>query len=74
SGPHGPEWTEIMLSEFRTLNRITLDQLGRYLTQAGWRVIKLEPMTHTIEPPAELAHWPLSLLAIAGVKLLAVPA
>lgn len=74
SDRHGHEWTEVMLSEFQTLNRITLDQLGRYLTQAGWRVIKLEPMAHTIEPPAELAHWPLSLLAIAGVKLLAVHA
>ena len=73
SDRHPPEWTEIMLREFRWLNRVTIDELGECVRHAGFDIVRLELLTHTINPPPEVSHIPLSLLGIAGVKLLAVP-
>lgn len=62
-----------MFHEFRHLNRITVDELQRALLSAGLTVRKFELITHSVHVPDELARYPLSLLGIAGVKLLAVP-
>lgn len=74
SGRRSAEWTEVMLREFQSLNRLTLDELGRRIVQAGFVVTRFEPITATVHIPPELRNWPLSLLAISGVKLLAIPA
>ena len=68
----GPGWTAELLGAFRELNRITLDDLHRALLHAGFRVTKLELLSECMHIPPELAHLPLSLLAVSGVKLLAV--
>lgn len=69
----GPAWTDHLLAAYRELNRITLDDLQRALLVAGFDVTKLELITETLHIPAELAHLPVSLLGISGVKLLAAP-
>jgi SAM-dependent methyltransferase len=69
-----PGWTEVKANDFRTLNRITLDDLGAHLDGAGFDVTALEPLVHRVWIPRGLtARYPLSSLGIAGVKLLAVP-
>jgi SAM-dependent methyltransferase len=60
--------------EFRSLNRLTLDSLQRALLAAHLRIAKIELIAEAAHVPAELAHLPISELAISGVKLLAVPA
>jgi SAM-dependent methyltransferase len=72
-GPLGPEWAEEQLHIYRTLNRITIDDLQRALVRGGLRVTRLELDTNRFHVPLELAHLPLSDLAIGGVKLLAEP-
>jgi hypothetical protein len=72
-GPLGREWAEEQLHIYRTLNRITLDDLQRALVRGGLRVTRLELMTTRFHVPLELAHLPLSDLAVGGVKLLAEP-
>jgi SAM-dependent methyltransferase len=67
-----PDWGTRMMREYPHLNRITLDDLQRALLAAGFVVVKLELLTNAVHIPVELAHLPLSLLGIAGVKLLAV--
>jgi SAM-dependent methyltransferase len=68
-----PARAELMLREFGTLNRLTLDELGAVLVSAGFAVRKLDVQTGVVRPPgAALAH-PLSALAISGVQLLATP-
>lgn len=69
----GPAWVDNLLSAFRELNRVTVDDLQRALLLAGFRVTKLELETETVHIPPELAHLPLSSLAVSGVKLLALP-
>jgi SAM-dependent methyltransferase len=73
SDRHGPEWAEYMLREFRTLNRITLDELGEAVRAAGFSIRELELIGHRSRVPAGLDEYPLSVLGVGGVKLLAVP-
>jgi SAM-dependent methyltransferase len=68
-----PEWSEYMLNEFSELNRLTLDELQLALQAAGLEVRKLEILSHPVHIPPAALRYPLSMLAIAGVKLLAVP-
>jgi SAM-dependent methyltransferase len=65
---------DLMLGEFRSLNRYTLDDLGRALRGAGLAVRKLAVQTDPVRPPEAALGHPLSALAIAGVQLLATPA
>jgi ubiquinone/menaquinone biosynthesis C-methylase UbiE len=65
------EWADYKLHEFRNLNRITLDDLQQALLSQGFRVAKLELLSHAVHIPLQLAREPLSLLGVAGVKLLA---
>ena len=69
----GPAWIDALLGAFRELNRVTLDDLQRALLGAGFDVVKLELLTECFHIPEPLAHLPLSLLGISGVKLLAAP-
>ncbi len=66
-------WAEYMLGEYATLNRITLDELHQALLAGGFRVAKVHLDSGSVHIPFSLARFPLSLLAINGVKLLATP-
>lgn len=66
-----PEWAEERIEEYRTLNRITLDELGRCLLASDFFVAKLELLTQTVHLDRDLSRFPLSKLGIGGVKLLA---
>jgi len=70
----GPAWTDNLLGAFHELNRVTVDDLQRALLLAGFSVTKLALETETVHIPPELAHLPIRMLAVSGVKLLAVPA
>ena len=70
---HPPELTEEFLEIYATLNRITLDDLQRALVGAGLCVTKLQLISETVHIPPALFRRSLSHLAVAGVKLLAVP-
>lgn len=67
-------WTEDRLKDFRTSNKITLDGLQAALVAADFVVAKLELITAPVHIPPAIARFPLSLLGISGVKLLAIPA
>ena len=66
-----PAWSEYLLDLVPDLNRITVDDLQRALLSAGFIVGKVELLTNCFHIPRALAHLPLSLLGVAGVKLLA---
>lgn len=68
------EWSEYMLKEFRELNRITADELQLAIQAAGLAIRKFELLTNPVHVPPEALRYPLSVLGIAGIKLLAVPA
>lgn len=70
---HGEAWSEYMLGEFRTLNRVTLDALGAAVREAGFSIRELELIGQRTAVPSGLDELPLSLLGVGGVKLLAVP-
>ena len=61
------------MRDYRELNGMSLDGLQRAILGAGMYVTKLELLSHPIHLTPELNRWPLSDLAIAGVKLLANP-
>ena len=67
-------WSEYMLKEFRELNRITVDELQLAMQIAGLEIRKFELLTNPVHVPREALRYPLSVLGISGVKLLAVPA
>jgi ubiquinone/menaquinone biosynthesis C-methylase UbiE len=60
-----------MLDLYESCNKITLDQLGESLVDAGFFISKVEVMTNAFHVPPELQRTPLSLLATGGVHLLA---
>lgn len=66
-----PDWAEERTEEFRTLNRISLDELGRSLLAADFFVAKLEVLGGTVHLDRDLARYSLTKLGIGGVKLLA---
>jgi len=67
-----PEWSELMLHEYSQLNKITLDELQRAMLAAGMAVRRLEILSHPIRIPPSLSRYPISLLAISGVQLVAL--
>jgi SAM-dependent methyltransferase len=67
----GPAWSDQILEAYGTLNRVTVDDIHRYLVLAGFTIAKLELITEPVHIPKELAFLPPSLLGISGVKLLA---
>jgi SAM-dependent methyltransferase len=62
-----------MLEVYRTLNKITLDELQAAVLSAGFKIVKVSLSTETLHIPDSVGHLPLSRLAISGVKLLAIP-
>jgi SAM-dependent methyltransferase len=66
--------TRSATEEFRSLNRVTLDDLQRGLLAAGMRPVKVKPIAETFHMPASVRHLPLSLLSISGIQLVAVRA
>jgi len=71
---HAPEVLDDLLEVFRTLNKITLDDLQRAMVAGGLRPSKIELLTETVHIPPSLARRSLSQLGISGVKILAVHA
>jgi SAM-dependent methyltransferase len=69
-----PAWIEQRLKDNRTLNRITLDGLQQAMLVAGLQPVKVEILSNPFHLSPELNRFPLSDLAVSGVKLLAVPA
>lgn len=69
----GSAWGAQMIEEFRSLNRITVDELQTALQDAGFSVRKMELMTNAVHIPAGLAHYRLSDLGVSGIKLIATP-
>jgi len=65
--------SEYIWSEFSSLNKITVDDLGEALRKGGFDVVKVELITNASHIPSEIAHLPLSHLLVSGVKLLARP-
>lgn len=62
-----------LIDIYRTLNKITLDDLHAALREVGFRVVKVALDTETVHLPEEVADLPLSHVAVSGVKLLAIP-
>jgi SAM-dependent methyltransferase len=62
-----------LIDIYRTLNKITLDDLGAALRETGFRVVKIALDAEQVHLPEEVAHLPLSHVAVSGVKLLAIP-
>ncbi len=71
-GERGTDPTRPADDEYRSLNRLTLDQLQLALLANGLAATKVKLMTNTVHIPLELIHIPLSHVAVAGVELLAV--
>jgi SAM-dependent methyltransferase len=69
-GPE-PDWAEVLIEQFRSCNRLTLDELQRALHESGFSIGKVELMSEAVHLPRGLEHFPLSELTISGVKLLA---
>ena len=65
------DWARYKLGEFRTLNRVTLDGLGRALADAGFRVSKLQLISQLTRIPPGIDGLELSRLGVSGVMLLA---
>jgi ubiquinone/menaquinone biosynthesis C-methylase UbiE len=61
-----------MLDLYSSCNRITLDQLGSAMNDAGFYISKIETDRVAVHIPPELQQMPLSLLTTEGIKLIAV--
>lgn len=64
--------SKVMLDLYDSCSRVTLDQVGSHLNDAGFFIAKVQLLTDPIHVPPELQRTPLSLLGISGFKLLAV--
>jgi ubiquinone/menaquinone biosynthesis C-methylase UbiE len=62
-----------MLEIYRTLNKITLDDLHADLREAGFKPVKVSLSAEAVHIPDSAAHLPPSRSAISGVQLLAIP-
>jgi SAM-dependent methyltransferase len=59
--------------EYRSLNRISIEDLQRALLRNGFAVGKLKLLTQAVHVPPELAHRSLTELGVGGIELLASP-
>jgi SAM-dependent methyltransferase len=70
--PGRPEgWSDYMLDEFRHLNQVTADELQRALLAGGLLIGRVELLTAPTHIRPELSRYPITTLAISGIKLLA---
>jgi ubiquinone/menaquinone biosynthesis C-methylase UbiE len=67
-----PELAAAALDLYASCNRLTLDDLGAAVHDAGFYLAKVETDRVAVHIPPELQKMPLSLLTTAGVTLLAV--
>jgi ubiquinone/menaquinone biosynthesis C-methylase UbiE len=67
-----PDAVPGMYEAYRTLNRITADELHAALRQAGFRVVKLQLQADALHVPDEARDLPPSRVGISGIKLLAI--
>jgi ubiquinone/menaquinone biosynthesis C-methylase UbiE len=67
-----PDAVPGMYEAYRTLNRITADELHAALRQAGFRVVKLQLQSEAVHVPDEMRDLPPSRVGISGIKLLAI--
>jgi SAM-dependent methyltransferase len=65
------EWAEELITQFRSCNEITVDGLQRDLSSTGFKIHKVELMSEAFHLPPGLERYPLSLIGISGLKLLA---
>jgi SAM-dependent methyltransferase len=59
--------------EYRSLNRLTLDDLQRALLANHFVVAKLQLLTQAVHIPLQLSHRSLADLGVGGIELTAVP-
>ncbi len=64
-------WARYKLGEYRTLNELTVDDLGHAVEAAGFRITKLQLISERVPLPPEVAGMDLSRLGISGIMLLA---
>jgi SAM-dependent methyltransferase len=72
TGRRATDPTRDGLDEFRSLNRVTVDELQRAMLAAGLRTAKVEFISEAVYIPRALAHLSLTDVGISGVKLMAV--
>jgi SAM-dependent methyltransferase len=64
-------WRRDRLTDFRSLNGVTVDQLQDAIVDAGLVISKVELMTQAFHVPPELGRHRITDLGITGIKLLA---
>jgi SAM-dependent methyltransferase len=69
-GPE-PDWAEVLIEQFRSCNRLTLDELQQCLYAAGFAIGKVELLAEAVHIPPGTERYPLSQLTVSGVKLIA---
>ena len=69
-GPE-PDWAEVLIEQFRSCNRLTLDELQQHLYAAGFAIHKVELLSEAVHLPPGIEQYPLSRLTVSGVKLIA---
>lgn len=65
------EWTEMMVEEFRHLNKITIDELQRAMLATGFVVRRLELLASPTRLTPDLARYSWLDLGVSGIKLIA---
>jgi SAM-dependent methyltransferase len=71
AGRRGTDPSRPADDEYRSLNRMTVEELHRALLRTGFRVRKLHLLTHTVHVPDEVSHLSLADAGIGGIELLA---
>jgi ubiquinone/menaquinone biosynthesis C-methylase UbiE len=64
-------WAKYKLGEYRTLNEITVDDLGHLIEAAGFRITKVQLISQRSQLPPEVAGMDLTRVGVSGVMLLA---
>ncbi len=64
-------WAKYKLGEYRTLNELTVDELGHAVEAAGFRITKLQLISERVRLPPEVSGMDLSRVGISGIMLLA---
>jgi ubiquinone/menaquinone biosynthesis C-methylase UbiE len=64
-------WAKYKLGEYRTLNEITVDELGHLIEAAGFRITKVQLISQRAPLPPEVAGIDLTRVGVSGVMLLA---
>jgi SAM-dependent methyltransferase len=71
AGRRGTDPSRPADDEYRSLNRMTLEELHHALLRTGFRVRKLHLMTNTVHVPDDVSHLSLADVGVGGIELLA---